>query len=183
MACQVPSGTAPEVAQRVLDDLLYTNAGQRKKRAYDNTRLAQYFEEGQAVWNRLMRDCRLYFFRYFSISDEAIPDLIKTAALIPLEPDSDQYTALYKKVLEWRKNWFYNFARAAGIVQRRLERDNLGLTLLPKENLVEAYSQKFSFERLYAMVQDINCSTVDWRATLRSPAADTLYRTIFGYTM
>jgi hypothetical protein len=156
----------------------------RPKRKYDTAKLDNvFFDRGREVFNRLISAARHYFIRNIDIPDSQFPILINHAVSGICDEDTMEFDALFKKLREWRKNWSRNYVRGAQEVLIEIRQQNPDWNGLTKVQLRGLYQNKFSFEYLLHMMAHVHAGTIDWRSSLNHTGLNSLYRTIFTWTI
>ncbi|KAI5838706.1 hypothetical protein DFP73DRAFT_599636 [Morchella snyderi] len=184
-----PSGIERARIQTLLDQAIQAEeeaqkGPKRRGRRYDKTRMRDEFADDGEAWSKLISITRLHFCRFIHVKDTFIPALIREAAGPEknIEASSDAYVRCYDKILEWRKNWYYNFTRQVELLQDDIETKNAGYAGLPDAALRDAYTRKFTFEAFHSLM-GTTTAVVDWRATLNIPKMRALYQTLFVYSL
>ena len=156
----------------------------RPKRKYDTAKLDDVFiDHGREVFNRLISAARQYFIRNIDIPDSQFPILINHAVSGICDENTMEFNALFKKLREWRKNWARNYIQGAQEVLSEIRQQNPDWNGLTKVQLRGLYQNKFSFEYLLHMMAHVHAGTIDWRSSLNHAGLNSLYRTIFTWTI
>jgi hypothetical protein len=176
---------SPKRLQEIVDDVIFQGHEVIKpKRKYDNTKFGDVFEgQGKEVFNRLISTARQYFIRHIDIPDKQFPMLIDHAVNGICDRNADEYDTLYKRLREWRKNWSRNYIKVSQEVLVELRSKNPDWTGSTKNQLRSLYQAQFSYEYLYHMMSGVHAGTIDWRESLKHVGLNSLYRTIFTWTM
>lgn len=136
------------------------------------------------MYNRLMRNCRRHFARYFYIWDEDINILIDKSidTQAPVDRDGDAFHEAYTKVCEWRKNWHAKFAKVVDGMLETLTSKHPDLKEMLPEELPEAYAKFFSFETMYTVLGQVQC-IVDLRACMLVTELNWFYESLFSWSL
>jgi hypothetical protein len=138
--------------------------------------------EAVEIYNRLISSCRMMFIRFLDILEPDVDSLIKRAAHYDLESTSVAYNRMYKRILEWKKNWFQAYLRSSANIHSAIEREK-GWANLPLNELKDAYKGMYGFEYVHSMFENVHAGTIDWHATMNVKPINTLLRNMFTWTM
>ncbi|KAI5839755.1 hypothetical protein DFP73DRAFT_598417 [Morchella snyderi] len=173
----VPSDEANACTSTLEEDL---------RRNYDSSKFSGLFPQSRnSVWALLNRSCRLSFARYLTIKEDKFAAMIDTAAGFTVEKDSNEFSVVWGRMLQWRKNWLKEFNLHAkelwtSIVKRP---ECAHYITLEESQLRSVYASHWSYESWFMLTTGSTSAFVDWRATLLVPGAEHLYKSLFVYTL
>jgi hypothetical protein len=89
--------------------------------------------------------------------------------------------------MQWRKNWYSLYLKAAdGLLEDFLKANSYLKSLStekPYTDLKSAYARLYSWTYISNLFQEIYVGTYLWKDTLDNPKLKALYKTVFTYTM
>jgi hypothetical protein len=154
----------------------------KKPRRYDTDKFESLFDDGVVIYNRLISSCRRYFIRYINIPDGKIATLVDHAVGYRLDLESVAFEEVYRKVKNWRKNWFQAYIAPAEQIMQELKANGKWENLAV-EQLKPLYAGKFCFEYIFQIMTRFDVGMVDWRESLKKKKVHELYKTIYVFTM
>lgn len=186
---KAPSALSEAKLQKMIDSVIFQgHMVVKPKRKYNNQKFAELFaQHGTVVFNKLISVCRQYFIRHLDIPDKEVPRLIDYAVSNTIDEicdrDTDEHDQLYKRVRNWRKNWSRAYIKAAQEVLVELKNKNPEWAGCTKNQLKSLYQTQFTFEYWYHMMASVHAGTIDWRMSLKHTGLNSLYRTVFTWTL
>lgn len=183
----MPEGADSEQVQALLDEVFLDGATiVPKKRGYKNTAevLKDYFHHAaDEVYNKLHHNAKLHFIRYMDIQTDVYPEMINEAVGYVVDRTKPEFHEIFGKLNDWKKNWFRRYIKVADGLQQNYMTKGAWEKITDPDVLKGLYSDKCAYEPIHQMLTACDDRLVDWRVTFGNASVNSMYRTLFTYTM